>query len=87
MSLGVIPEVECPTYVALRDRNQSWYQPEMRDFLSGKLYDNNKLHGPLKKKANNVYFKLKYNRYPTIRRLKKGFKAVKSKVVRYEKKG
>ncbi|PWJ14697.1 radical SAM protein [Ruminococcus flavefaciens] len=42
MSLGVIPEVESPSYAALRNRNEGeWYSDEMNEFLSSKLYDSN----------------------------------------------
>lgn len=42
MSLGVIPSIDTPTYVELRDReNANWYNSNMKEFLSQKLVDNN----------------------------------------------
>ena len=41
LSLGVIPEIDCPTYVYLRDPNNVTYTDCMRAFLDQKLYDNN----------------------------------------------
>lgn len=42
MSLGVIPELDTPTYADLRDRPEAeWYTPRMRQFLNGKLADAN----------------------------------------------
>ena len=47
MSLGVIPEVDTPTYADLRDRPEAkWYTPRMRKFLDGKLANaNEEVHG------------------------------------------
>lgn len=39
MSLGVIPELQTPTYVGLRDRGVGWYSDDMKEFLSQKLGD------------------------------------------------
>lgn len=45
MSLGCIPEADTPTYASLRNRvagnGNEWYTPRMKEFLSGKLCDNN----------------------------------------------
>lgn len=42
MSLGVIPEIETPTYAALRIRKEGgWYNPKMEAFLNGKLASQN----------------------------------------------
>ena len=42
MSLGVVPEINTPTYAALRNRPEAgWYSEEMREFLSGKLENGN----------------------------------------------
>ena len=42
MSLGVIPEIETPSYAELRDREEAgWYTEDMKEFLSGRLYDSN----------------------------------------------
>lgn len=42
MSLGVIPEIETPTYAELRNRGGQWYSPEMNEFLNSKLAQSNK---------------------------------------------
>lgn len=45
MSLGVIPELNCPTYAELRNRAEAgWYTETMQAFLNQKLYDNNNLY-------------------------------------------
>ena len=50
MSLGVIPELETPTYAQLRNRPEAhWYTAEMEEFLNSKLSESNKQHGPLRK--------------------------------------
>lgn len=50
LTLGVIPEMKTPTYVALRNREEAnWYTPEMREFLSGKLAENNEKYSYKKK--------------------------------------
>lgn len=59
MSLGVIPEIRCPSYVDLRDRDGKWYTQQMRDFLSQKLYDNNKKYNKLQRIMLNRYFRHK----------------------------
>ena len=42
MSLGVIPDIETPSYADLRDRPEAgWYTSEMRAFLGGKLGESN----------------------------------------------
>ena len=51
MSLGVIPEVDTPTYASLRDREEAgWYSQRMKEFLNQKLKDNNNQYSCLKKK-------------------------------------
>lgn len=55
MSLGAIPEVSCPSYAKLRNREDAkWYSPEMELFLSGKLKDNNKEYTASQKVFSNV---------------------------------
>lgn len=50
LSLGVIPELNTPTYASLRDREQAgWYSEQMKEFLSGKLADSNQKYSPLNK--------------------------------------
>lgn len=57
MSLGVIPEIKCPTYVELRDRDGQWYSPAMRAFLNQKLYENNRQYMGLGRLLINLRFK------------------------------
>ena len=55
MSLGVIPEVETPTYVELRNREEAgWYNHDMEHFLNGKLIDNNEEYSRLRKIESNA---------------------------------
>lgn len=46
LTLGTVPELQAPTYAEMRNRKcadgTEWLQPEMKSFLSQKLYDNNK---------------------------------------------
>ncbi len=61
LSLGDIPELDMPSYAMLRDREEAeWYTPEMKAFLSHKLYENNREYGILKKAAVNMYQKVWY---------------------------
>ncbi len=54
MSLGSIPEMETPTYAALRNREEAnWYSEEMERFLGGKLGEANKEYGIAKKLFSN----------------------------------
>jgi hypothetical protein len=54
MSLGIIPEIETPTYASLRNRPEAmWYSQEMSNFLSGKLRDSNEEYSLIKKVASN----------------------------------
>ena len=45
MSLGVIPALSTPSYMELRNRKctdeTEWFNPYLKEFLGGKLYDNN----------------------------------------------
>ena len=60
MSLGVIPEIQCPTYAGLRDRPEAhWYNPRMRAFLDTRLYDTNTQYSPMKKCFVNIRFKVR----------------------------
>ena len=57
MSLGVIPEVATPSYADLRNREEAgWYTEEMKEFLSGRLSeDNEKYTGSRKALVNAKY--------------------------------
>lgn len=63
--LGLIPELKAPTYGEIRNRTcldgSEWLQPEMKSFMSTKLYESNKEYGYFKK----LYTNLKY-RHPGI---------------------
>ena len=55
MSLGVIPEVNTPTYAGLRNREDAgWYSDTMKEALSGKLTDTNDEYSPIKKAQSNI---------------------------------
>lgn len=55
MSLGVIPEIDTPTYAELRNRKEAgWYTDDMMEFLSGKLYDSNEKYNAIKKMESNI---------------------------------
>lgn len=55
MSLGIIPDVTTPSYVELRNREEAnWYNEDMKQFLKGKLIDNNIEYGSTKKLFSNV---------------------------------
>jgi hypothetical protein len=55
MSLGSIPEIIGPTYVALRDRPSSgWYSDRMRTFLGSRLADSNSEYGRYKKLSADI---------------------------------
>ena len=58
LGLGMIPDLETPTYSSMRDRvdknGNHWLQPEMREFLSHKLAEENELLPAIEKaKAYN----------------------------------
>lgn len=55
MSLGVIPEVNTPTYAGLRNREDAeWYSDTMKEALSGKLTDTDDEYSPIKKAQSNI---------------------------------
>ncbi len=55
MSLGVIPEIETPTYAELRNREDAgWYTDEMKKVLSGKLAEENNLYSNGKKLLSSL---------------------------------
>lgn len=64
LTLGAIPSLDTPTYASMRDRitvdGQHWLQPQMREFISGKLKDNNQLHTPkeMRKINRKMWFKV-----------------------------
>ncbi len=72
MSLGVIPELQSPTYAFLRNRkNANWYSEEMDSFLDGKLCENNKQCSKAKKLYCNfvgVIDKCVYKSYQILKK-------------------
>lgn len=58
LSLGVIPELDAPTYAELRNRFDGncheWLNQEMKAFMNQKLKDNNKEYSGIKKEANYI---------------------------------
>lgn len=61
MSLGVIPEVNTPTYAELRDREEAgWYSEEMKNILSSKLVMTNRKYPALRKFYVDYKRKIKY---------------------------
>lgn len=75
LSLGTIPELETPSYVELRDRAEvGWYNEDMKEFLSGKLENNNQVYSKGKKFKSNivgVVDKLLYHGYRKAKTLKR----------------
>lgn len=59
--LGDIPELKAPTYAQLRNRicldGTEWLQPEMKSFMSTKLYDTNTEYSAVKKMVANAEIK------------------------------
>lgn len=56
--LGDIPHLEAPTYTELRNRicadGSEWLQPEMKSFMSTKLYESNKEYSFMQKTITNI---------------------------------
>lgn len=54
MTLGIIPEIETPTYADIRNRvcedGTEWLTPQFKEFVSGKFKDNNKQYSYKEKK-------------------------------------
>lgn len=61
LTLGDIPELKAPTYAELRNRTcadgSEWLKPEMKHFMSTKLWQSNKEYSVLKKASTNCYIK------------------------------
>lgn len=58
ISLGVIPELEAPTYFDIRNRKRldgsEWFNESTKEFFSTKLYDTNKVYTPMQKVLSNI---------------------------------
>lgn len=56
ISLGVIPELEAPSYAEIRSRTRAdgtqWFSEDAYEFFSSKLYESNEEYSPLRKKIN-----------------------------------
>jgi len=65
LPLGVVPELNAPTYDAMRNKvcndGSEWLWPEMKQFMHQKLYDNNRKYSKLEKLMCNVLNKLLIN--------------------------
>ena len=78
LTLGTIPELNTPSYSDVRDRvnksGEHWLQPEMRDFMSQKLIDNNQTYGRYEKKVLEIkrsFHKVEAIQKKIARRLKR----------------
>ena len=81
LSLGVIPEIETPSYADLRNRN-GWYQDNMYEFLNCKLSETNAEYSGSKKFITNlvgIYDKVAYKMYVQLLSLKTKKEKRKSK--------
>lgn len=71
LSLGVIPDIQTPTYAQLRNRKEAaWYSEEVEQFLNGRLYDNNHKHN-LIQVIQNTGLKTWLSRFQIYRNLHK----------------
>lgn len=72
--LGTIPNLKAPTYADLRNRvcnnGTEWLKPQMKEFLSQKLYENNEEYSALKKILVNAEMSI---RESANKALQKGF--------------
>lgn len=63
LTLGAIPSLDTPPYALMRDRitenGEHWLQPRMRQFLSGKLEDNNDKYNAQQMKNINRKMRVK----------------------------
>lgn len=81
LTLGDIPELDTISYAQVRNRidnqNREWLQPDMKAFISQKLYDNNEQYSLKQKKKANRRSKRKI----AIKRgIKKAAKIVKARL-------
>ena len=75
MSLGIIPEIDTPTYYALRNREEAnWYSNDIKEFLSCKLNESNKEYSNIKKYFINNPDAIKKKIKKKIKRIKKRLK-------------
>lgn len=75
MSLGVIPEIETPSYQELRNRaGANWYSQQMCSFLDSRLYESNREYSIIKKKYINLKFRFEYFFFRGVKKLKRYIK-------------
>lgn len=71
--LGLIPELSTPTYGEIRNRvcadGSEWLKPEMKAFMSTKLYESNKQYSMLQKLCINAENRLKKIKSKVVRKL------------------
>jgi len=57
MSLGIIPEIDTPSYVDLRNRKEAnWFNKKTEEFLNTKLSMSNKEYSKFKKYNHNIIY-------------------------------
>lgn len=76
IALGCIPELKAPTYGEMRNRKcadgSEWLQPQMKAFMSTRLYDTNKEYSAIKKcfvDMRNIYLTLKSRIKRNVKRI------------------
>ena len=76
--LGDIPELDAPTYTELRNRTctdgSEWLKPEMKHFMSNKLFQSNKEYSAFEKFLANVRIRTIMRKEKVHSRLKRFFK-------------
>lgn len=76
--LGDIPELDAPTYTELRNRTctdgSEWLKPEMKHFMSTKLFQSNKEYSAFEKFLANVRIRTIMRKEKVHSRLKRFFK-------------
>ena len=83
IALGTIPEIEFPTFAQLRNRTcidgTEWLKPEMKAFLSQKLYENNEEYRNSKKWFTNAEMSLREKKELLKRKIWNIYKIVTGK--------
>ena len=84
--LGDIPELDAPTYADLRNRicsdGSEWLKPEMKSFMSTRLYESNKEYTEQEKEAINK----KLHKLAVQREVKGKVKKTINSILKYIKK-
>ena len=72
MSLGVIPELTTPSYSDLRNRKEGkWYSAQMEQFLSERLYSDNRQYSDWQKLKTNIDIKFRCSIYYMVQSVAK----------------